>query len=96
MIKKIKSYFCPKREEKKDFSSFFNRASAEEKRKLTPCVGDRADRRGKSERGIRANAVLEAQRSPGQAFRTGHRPRPFREKDHPSVGHGLEVICGSD
>ncbi len=43
MIKKIKSYFCHKREEKKDFSSFFNRASEEEKRKLMEDVARKAN-----------------------------------------------------
>ena len=43
MIKKIRSYFCPKREEKKDFSSFFNRASVAEKRKLMEDVTRKAN-----------------------------------------------------
>ena len=57
MIKKIKSYFCPKREEKKDFSSFFNRASEEEKRKLMEDVARKAneDQRNLFERYERSN-----------------------------------------
>jgi hypothetical protein len=57
MIKKIKSYFCPKREEKKDFSSFFNRASEEEKRKLMEDVARKAneDQRNLLERYERSN-----------------------------------------
>jgi hypothetical protein len=57
MIKKIKSYFCPKREEKRDFSSFFNRASAEEKRKLMEEVTRKAneDQRNLIERYERTN-----------------------------------------
>ena len=43
MIRKIKSYFCPKHEEKKDFSLFFNRASEEEKRKLIEDVARKAN-----------------------------------------------------
>lgn len=57
MIKKIKSYFCPKHEEKKDFSSFFNRASEEEKRKLMEDVARKAneDQRNLIERYERSN-----------------------------------------
>lgn len=57
MIKKIKSYFCPKREEEKDFSSFFNRASVEEKRKLMEDVARKAneDQRNLIERYERTN-----------------------------------------
>jgi len=43
MIKKIKGYFCSKCEEKKDFSSFFNRASEEEKKKLMEDVARKAN-----------------------------------------------------
>jgi hypothetical protein len=43
MIKKIKSYFCPKCEEKKDFSSFFNCASEEERKKLMEDVARKAN-----------------------------------------------------
>lgn len=57
MIKKIKSYFCSKGEEKKDFSLFFNRASVEEKRKLMEDVARKAneDQRGLMERYERSN-----------------------------------------
>lgn len=57
MTKKIESYFCSKREEKKDFSLFFNRASEEEKRKLMEDVTRKAneDQRGLMERYEQAN-----------------------------------------
>lgn len=57
MIKKIKGYFCPKCEEKKDFSSFFNRASEKEKRKLMEDVARKAneDQRELIERYERTN-----------------------------------------
>ena len=57
MIKKLKSYFCPKNEEKRDFSSFFNRASEEEKSKLMEDVARKAneDQRGLMERYERSN-----------------------------------------
>jgi hypothetical protein len=57
MINKIKSYFCPKREEKRDFSLFFNRASDEEKRKLMEEVTRKAneDQRDLIERYERTN-----------------------------------------
>jgi hypothetical protein len=57
MIKRIKKLFCPKREEKKDFSSFFNRASVEEKRKLMEDVARKAneDQRNMIERHERTN-----------------------------------------
>jgi len=57
MIKKIKRYFCPKHEEKKDFSLFFNHASVEEKRKLMEDVARKAneDQRGLMERYERTN-----------------------------------------
>ncbi|MCX6766939.1 MAG: hypothetical protein NT170_04155 [Candidatus Moranbacteria bacterium] len=57
MIKKLKSYFCPKHEEKKDFSSFFSRASVEEKRRLMEDVARKAneDQRNLIERYERTN-----------------------------------------
>ncbi|MDD3487161.1 MAG: hypothetical protein PHF35_02160 [Candidatus Moranbacteria bacterium] len=56
MIKKIKSYFCPKHKEKKDFSSFFSRASVEERRQLMENVARKAneDQRSMIERYERA------------------------------------------
>ena len=57
MIKRIKKLLYPKREEKKDFSSFFNHASVEEKRKLMEDVARKAneDQRGLMERYERSN-----------------------------------------
>jgi hypothetical protein len=57
MIKYIKKLFYPKRKEKKDFSSFFNHASVEEKRKLMEDVARKAneDQRGLMERYERSN-----------------------------------------
>jgi len=57
MIKRIKKIFCPKREEKKDFSSFFNRASEKEKQKLMEDVARKAneDQRSMLEQYERAN-----------------------------------------
>lgn len=57
MIKRIKKIFFPKREEKKDFSSFFSRASVEEKRRLMEDVAKKAneDQRSLLERYERAN-----------------------------------------
>ena len=43
MIKRIKKLFYPQQEEKKDFSSFFNCASEEEKRKLMEDVARKAN-----------------------------------------------------
>jgi hypothetical protein len=57
MIKRIKKIFCPKREEKKDFSSFFSRASEKEKQKLMEDVARKAneDQRNMLEQYERAN-----------------------------------------
>jgi hypothetical protein len=57
MIKRIKKIFCPKHEEKKDFSSFFSRASEKEKQKLMEDVARKAneDQRSMIERYERAN-----------------------------------------
>lgn len=57
MIKKIKSYFCRKNKEKKDFSLFFSGASEEEKRKLMEDVARMAneDQRELMERYERVN-----------------------------------------
>ncbi len=57
MIKRIKKIFCPKREEERDFSSFFSRASEEEKRRLMEDVAQKAneDQRSLLERYERAN-----------------------------------------
>ena len=57
MIKKIRSYFCPKNEERKDFSLFFNRASEEEKSRLMEDVARKAneDQRNMIERYERTN-----------------------------------------
>lgn len=57
MIKRIKKIFCPKCEEKKDFSSFFSRASVEEKQRLLENVARKANEDQKSllERYERAN-----------------------------------------
>jgi hypothetical protein len=57
MIKRIKKLFCSKHEEKKDFSSFFNHASVEEKQKLMEDVARKSneDQRGLMERYERSN-----------------------------------------
>ena len=43
MIKAIRQFFAPKQAEKRDFSSFFDSASVEEKRKLMEDLARKAN-----------------------------------------------------